>query len=124
MAHAGTTIDQLQQPTKTGSGKQMGWLALITAAVILALGLAIGATQLNIGSNPAGFAPADRSYDQAEQLRGGASLPGALDDRGHDNSGGRRGGAQSVPVTPAGPVAPAGPVQNRFEHAPGKGQLP
>jgi hypothetical protein len=118
MAQAGTTIDLQQQAT--GSGRKMGfWLAFLAVAVALAIGLAVAATQLNIGSS--GTAPVDRSYDQVEQLRGGASISSGVqvgpDDRGLDGPK-INGGGVGTTVTPK-----SGPSVQQFKHAPGRGPL-
>jgi hypothetical protein len=138
MAQAGTTIE-----LKAGSGRQMGfWLAFITAAAILAIGLAVVMTQLNTGSSAtSGAAPLDRSYEQVEHTRGLAPLTGAPVDRSYDSveklragAGGapaqvcyapsRTGGAVYVIPCTSNSVGPAAPVQKQFTHAPGRGQLP
>jgi hypothetical protein len=137
MAQAGTTIDLQQQAT--GSGRKMGfWLAFLAVAVALAIGLAVAATQLNIGSS--GTAPIDRSYDQVEQLRGGASISNGVqvgpDDRGLDGPKKHAGGPVTTVTPNAGynpesyhgsgvdtSVTPTGPTVQQFKHAPGRGPL-
>jgi hypothetical protein len=136
MAQAGTTIE-----LKAGSGRQMGlWLAFITAAAILAIGLAVVMTQLNTGSTAtSGAAPLDRSYEQVEHTRGLAPVSGSPVDRSYDQSERLRAGAggasgqvcyaqspTAVHVIACAPtsVGPAAPAQKQFTHAPGRGQLP
>lgn len=135
MAQAGTTIDLRQGAT--GSGRQIGlWLALIAAAVVLAISFAIVMTQLNTGSK--GATPLDRSYDQVEQMRGGAATSGGVqvDDRALDGPTKDITGVGTSVTPNAGynpesyhgsgvdtSVTPTGPSVHQFKHAPGRGPL-
>lgn len=83
MAHAGTPGDLATRPAISAPGGNKGlWQALlavvVTAAIVMATAFII-TSKATVGS-PA----ADRSYDQVETLRGGATFAAASGDRSYD----------------------------------------
>lgn len=86
MAHAGTPTDLAKQPATSSSSGQVGpWKALLTAIIILAIGLVMAMAVSFIAANRAIGVPAvDRSYDQIETQRGATTLSGVSVDRNLD----------------------------------------
>src|SRR4051812_40044433 len=91
MAHAGTTS------TSTG---QIGlWKALLTAIVVMAIGLAIVLAITFAGSRSAGVSSLDRSQDQIEAQRGAATVTGISVDRSYDTIENQRGASTLTGVS-------------------------
>jgi hypothetical protein len=73
MAHAGSPTGLAKQPATSSSL----WKPLLSAIVILAIGLGLAmATSFIIGNRAASGPAVDRSYDQIENARGVAPLSG------------------------------------------------
>jgi hypothetical protein len=81
MAHAGTSTDLAKQPAASSST----WKALLSAIVILAIGVGMVLAVPLITGGRATTAPAvDRSYDQIENARGATTLSGLSVDSSFD----------------------------------------
>ena len=85
MAHAGTPMDLAKQPAATGSSGF--WRALITAIVIVAIGVTLVlAASFVAGANPAkGVPAANDSYTQYENSRGASPMSVTQEDRSYDS---------------------------------------
>ncbi len=80
MAHAGTPTDLAKQPAAPGS-----WSTLLTAIVILAIGVGMVMAVPFITGGRATTAPAvDRGYDAIEKARGAWALSGVTVDTSYD----------------------------------------
>ncbi len=93
MAQAGTTTNLRQGPA-TGFGRQAGlWMVVIAAAVVLAIAIAIGMTQVSAPKSTSGSLA---GYEQIEAQRGAAG-PWTVD-RSYDQIEAQRGATQPAPV--------------------------
>src|SRR6476620_7248091 len=92
MAHVGT---QMTQPKAASAPQTSSWGALLTAILVIAIAVGfVMATAFLAGSNVKTGVPAsEKSYTQVENLRGTAPLSGVSVDRTYDNIEDIRGGA-------------------------------
>jgi len=94
MAHAGTPTNLAKQPAAaTLNGL---WQALLAAVVLFALVAGMVFVGMNVAAKRSAAPAADRSYDQIEQIRGGAILAPA--DRSYDQIEQVRGGTVLAPA--------------------------
>jgi len=94
MAHAGTPTNLAMQPTtETLNGL---WRALLAAVVLFALVAGMVFVGTNVAAKHYAVPAADRSYDQIQQIRGGAILAPA--DRSYDQIEQVRGGTVLAPA--------------------------